>query len=213
MVLEPMRARARDLMQRTGRVFWRGSSDVRRVALTFDDGPDDLTRRFLDVLDRHGVPGTFFIMGDMTERRRGAIAEYIRRGHQVGAHGYDHKRLTTLTVRQIVEQFERTERAIGPVPQGRMWVRPPYGAMNAIVLGTLLARGYTVGMWSFDSGDYMSPTADEIVARCDPDRMQPGEVILFHEGYQRTVDALPTVIERLQAAGYELVTMADLVAT
>ncbi len=211
--IEVVKARVRDLVQRaSGRMYWRGSVDRRRVALTFDDGPDDLTEAYLDVLDRHGVPATFFVMGDLTEARRSTILEYLRRGHQVGSHGYDHTRMTTLSPRALLDQLDRTAAVIGPVPQGRLWVRPPYGAVNPTVLAAMLARGYTIGMWSLDSHDFEG-SVDEIVARCAPERVAPGDVLLFHEGYASTLAALPRIIDGLHGAGYELVTMADLVAT
>lgn len=195
------------------RIVWRGPSDVRRVALTFDDGPDERTPRYLDVLDRYGVAATFFVMGDYTEERPDAIAEYLRRGHQVGLHGYDHHKFTTLSVRALREQLRRTEAAIGPVPQGRLWVRPPYGAIGPLEAAVIVARGHVIGMWSLDSKDYDEAPAADIAARCAPDVVQPGDVILFHEGHDWTLAALPMVIERLLGAGFELVTMADLVAT
>jgi peptidoglycan/xylan/chitin deacetylase (PgdA/CDA1 family) len=195
------------------RAVWRGPSDVKRVALTFDDGPDERTPRYLEVLDRYDVRATFYVMGDLTEARPDAIAEYLRRGHQVGSHGYDHQKFTTLSTRALREQLRRTERAIGPVPQGRMWVRPPYGAMGPLDAAVMLALGHVIGMWSVDSRDYDPAPAEEIAARCAPDVVKPGDVLLFHEGHDWTLEALPMVIEGLLGAGYELVTMADLVAT
>jgi peptidoglycan/xylan/chitin deacetylase (PgdA/CDA1 family) len=210
---ELVKARMRDLLQRrSGRVYWRGPGDVRRVALTFDDGPQDLTDAYLAVLDRHGAAATFFVMGDLTEARPRAIREYLRRGHQVGGHGYDHTRMTRLSTRELIGQLERTERAIGPVPQGRLWVRPPYGALSPTVVATMLVRGYRIGMWSLDSHDF-ELDADGVVGRCAPERVVPGDVLLLHEGYAHTLEALPRIIQNLQGAGYELVTMADLVAT
>jgi peptidoglycan/xylan/chitin deacetylase (PgdA/CDA1 family) len=196
-----------------GRMVWRGPTTAKRVALTFDDGPDELTPAYLDVLDRYGVPATFFVMGDYTEGRPGAIAEYLRRGHQVGSHGYDHQRFDKLSARAVREQLARTERIIGPVPTGRLWVRPPYGAMGPVDLATMLGRGHVVAMWSVDSKDYDEAPPAEIAARCTPGAgVGPGDVLLFHEGHAWTLAAIPLVIEGLQAAGYELVTMADLVA-
>ena len=123
------------------RIVWRGPSDVKRVALTFDDGPDDRTPRDLDVLERYGVAATFFVMGDLSEARPGAIAEYLRRGHQVGSHGYDHKRFTQISPLELRRQIVKTAAAIGPVPQGRMWIRPPYGAMGPFEAAMMLAMG------------------------------------------------------------------------
>jgi peptidoglycan/xylan/chitin deacetylase (PgdA/CDA1 family) len=207
--------RTQDLVQRAvpaGRLIYRGPDGARRVALTFDDGPDPLTPGYLEVLDRYGVPGTFFVMGDLCEVRPEAVGEYRRRGHQIGGHGYDHTRFTSLSWRELEDQLARTTAKIGPVPEGRLWVRPPYGQFDARALAKMWARGHVVAMWSLDSRDYGNPAADEIAARCAPDRVSPGEVLLFHEGHQHTIDALPVIIERLLADGYELVTMADLVA-
>ncbi|MBE7451206.1 MAG: polysaccharide deacetylase family protein [Kofleriaceae bacterium] len=195
------------------RVVWHGPRDRKRVALTFDDGPDELTPRYLDLLDRLGVPATFFLMGDLSEQRPAARAEYLRRGHQLGGHGYDHRRLTALGRGELREQLTRTARALGPVPQGRLWVRPPYGAMGPRELVAMLAAGHVVAMWSFDSHDHEARTPEQIVARCAPEHVSPGDVLLFHESQEVTLAALPRVVEGLRAAGYELVTMADLVAT
>lgn len=204
-----------DALQRVpgGRMVWRGPAGVRRVALTFDDGPCELTPAYLDVLERYGVAATFFLMGDLTEAQPGAVAEYLRRGHQVGSHGYDHQKFTSLSTRGVLAQLTRTARVIGPVPQGRLWVRPPYGAVRPRDVAAILATGHVMGMWSVDSKDYDPSTPEELAGRCSVEHVGPGDVVLFHEGMQWTLAALPAVIEGLQGAGYELVTMADLVAT
>jgi peptidoglycan/xylan/chitin deacetylase (PgdA/CDA1 family) len=205
--------RALDRAPGERRAVWCGPREVRRVALTFDDGPDELTPRYLEVLDRYGVPATFFVMGDLTEARPGAIAEYLRRGHQVGSHGYDHQRFTEMSPLELRRQIVKTAAIIGRVPQGRMWIRPPYGAMSPFTAAMMLALDHTIGMWSIDSKDYDNPAPpSEIAARCAPALVKPGDVLLFHEGQEWTLEALPTVIEGLLADGYEFVTMADLVA-
>src|SRR3954468_1741088 len=90
----------------------RGPSTTGRVALTFDDGPDALTPRYLDLLDDLGVPATFFVLGEFASRRPDMIREYLRRGHQVAGHGYDHTRFTKLSRRQLIDQCQRTDQAI-----------------------------------------------------------------------------------------------------
>ncbi|MBZ0238689.1 MAG: polysaccharide deacetylase family protein [Deltaproteobacteria bacterium] len=213
--LAQLRRTMEDALQRLPgeRIVWRGPASVKRVALTFDDGPDERTPRYLELLERYGVAATFFVMGDLTEARRDAINEYLRRGHQVGSHGHDHQRFTSLSVRALRDQLARAEAAIGPVPQGRLWVRPPYGAMGPREAAMMLARGHVIGMWSLDSKDYEEAPPEAIAERCAPGVVQPGDVLLFHEGNDWTLAALPLVIERLLGDGFELVTMADLVAT
>lgn len=195
-----------------GRLLWRGPATVRRVALTFDDGPDEMTPAYLDVLDDLAVPATFFIVGDGAEQRPEMVREYIRRGHQVAAHGYNHRRFPDLSWRELDDQLARSAAAIGPQPVGRPWVRPPYGAMDARVMAQVIARGWTIALWSLDSHDYEAPDAEGIVARCVPSAVRPGDVLLFHENQQTTLDALPRIVEGLKGAGYECVTMADLFA-
>ncbi len=212
--LETLRKRANDAVWSVlpaSRVVRRGPPDVRRIALTFDDGPDELTGRYLDLLDAYDVPATFFIMGDLTGERPGAVREYLRRGHQIAGHGWDHQAFTALGARALRDQLARTAAVLGPTLSGRAWVRPPYGKLSPASLAVLLQQGYTVGLWSFDSLDHDVTDVDALVARCAPAAISPGEVLLFHEGQEHTLAALPRIIDGLLADGYELVTMADLV--
>jgi peptidoglycan/xylan/chitin deacetylase (PgdA/CDA1 family) len=192
------------------RMVRRGPAETRRVAITFDDGPDHLTERYLDLLDELQVPATFFVLGKHCERHPALAREYVRRGHQIASHGWDHQRFPALTWNALRDQLERTDAVLGPQPTSRPWVRPPYGKVDARVLGQLLAHGAMIALWSLDSHDYEVRDPDELVARCAPDKVAPGEVILLHEGQEWTLDALPRIVEGLRGAGYSMVTMADL---
>jgi peptidoglycan-N-acetylglucosamine deacetylase len=190
----------------------RGPTTSRRVALTFDDGPDEHTERYLDLLDDLGVPATFFLCGERIDANPELGREYVRRGHQTAGHGYDHTRFTALDRRALLDQCMRTDRALGGRLTGRPWVRPPHGALDARSCATLLAAGYTIAMWSLDARDYDDRDPASIAARCAPDRVRAGDVLLFHEGQQWTLDAIPRIVGALHAAGYECVTMHDLFA-
>jgi peptidoglycan/xylan/chitin deacetylase (PgdA/CDA1 family) len=190
----------------------RGPTTSKRVAITFDDGPDEYTERYLDVLDDLGVPATFFLIGEAAEQHPELVREYMRRGHQLASHGYDHTRFSKLSRRELLAQCERTETALNGQFSGRPWVRPPHGALDATSIVTLLAGGYTVAMWSFDACDYSDKDPASLVERCRPEHITSGEVLLFHEGQQWTLDALPRIVTGLHAAGYECVTMHDLFA-
>jgi peptidoglycan-N-acetylglucosamine deacetylase len=190
----------------------KGPVASKRVALTFDDGPDSLTHRYLEVLDDLGVPATFFVCGNRAEQHPELIREYIRRGHQIAGHGYDHTRFTKLRRRELLEQLHKTDAAIGGQSSGRPWVRPPHGSLDAASLIALRTAGYVVAMWSVDSCDYVDKEPNSLADRCGPKIVGAGDVILFHEGQEWTLDALPQIVAGLQASGLECVTMHDLFA-
>lgn len=213
MTMSSVRARIKNaVFDRVPGVLRRGPATARRVALTFDDGPDDLTPRYLDLLDELGVPATFFDLGAAAAARPGAIREVVRRGHQLASHGWDHQRFTKLGRRGMLAQCADTERALGGQVSGRAWVRPPHGSLDATTLVSLLAAGYTVAMWSLDSLDHSDKDPASLTARCTGANVAPGEVLLFHEGQEWTLAALPRIVKALQDDGYELVTMHDLFA-
>ncbi len=192
-----------------GRIVWHGPRTTRRVAITFDDGPGDLTAEYLALLSELDVAATFFVMGSYVEQQPDALRAYVRGGHQVAGHGYYHERFTRLGVRALRAELARMDAAIGPLPWGK-WVRPPHGSIGARDAGVMLGLGYTVAMWSFDSRDYDGADTATLIERCAPANLAPGDVLLFHEASAPTLAALPTIVARLRAAGYELVTMADL---
>ena len=190
----------------------KGPTTTKRVALTFDDGPDSLTHRYLELLDDLGVPATFFVCGNGAAQHPELIRDYLRRGHQIAGHGYDHTRFPRLTRRALLDQLERTEHAIGGQVSGRPWVRPPHGALDAKSLISARAAGYVVALWSVDAQDYTDKDPASIAERCGPKHVGAGDVILFHEGQEWTLAALPRIVTSLQASGLECVTMHDLFA-
>ena len=190
----------------------RGPLTSKRIALTFDDGPDHLTPEYLELLDDLGVPATFFVTGARAQQHPELIREYLRRGHQVANHGYDHTAFTKLSRKNLLEQLQRTEDAIGGQVTGRPWVRPPHGKVDASSLLALRSHGAIVALWSVDSGDHADRDPGRIAERCSPAIVSGGDVLLFHEGQRWTLDALPRIVSALLASGLECVTMHDLFA-
>jgi peptidoglycan/xylan/chitin deacetylase (PgdA/CDA1 family) len=200
------------VMDRLPGVLRRGPTTVKRVALTFDDGPDEMTPRLLELLDDLGVPATFFLCGVKAAQYPDMIREYLRRGHQIANHGYDHTRFTKLSRKVLLDQLARTETALGGQATGKLWVRPPHGVFDATTLLALRTAGYVVGMWSIDSLDHTEKDPAKLAETCGPSNVGPGDVILFHEGQTWTNDALPRIIASIHASGLECVTMHDLFA-
>ncbi len=192
-------------------VVWHGPSDRRRVALSFDDGPTDLTRAYLDVLEKFGAQGTFFLVGGLCAARPQLVAEIDARGHGLGNHGYSHRAFNRFSRGELVaNEIERTDALLPPRARRQRYVRPPFGTLS---LGALLAcgrAGFKTVLWSCDSGDWSTRCPDDVVHRVDASTLRPGAIVLLHDGQSWTLQALPRVLGELRELGYELVTVARL---
>jgi peptidoglycan-N-acetylglucosamine deacetylase len=183
----------------------------KRIALTFDDGPDRMTVRYLDILARLGVRATFFLVGENVARAPDLASEYLRRGHEVGGHGWSHEPFSTMTNERLAEELERTDALLPSPPSGaRRLVRPPRGELSLRALVRIAAAGYTTVMWSVDSDDSRTRDPRAIERRMAPGNVLPGDIVLLHELQPWTLDALPSVIGALRARGLEPVTVSEL---
>jgi peptidoglycan/xylan/chitin deacetylase (PgdA/CDA1 family) len=192
-------------------LFANGRREVsrRRIALTFDDGPDTMSARYLDVLARLGVRATFFLVGENAARAPGTVREYVRRGHDVAGHGWSHASFAGMSRERLADEMSRTAAALPPA-RGRPMVRPPRGRLSIASLYRLAAAGYTTVLWSVDSDDCRTRDAGVVERRLAPERLSPGDVVLLHEQQSWTLEALPVVVHALRSAGWELVTVREL---
>jgi peptidoglycan/xylan/chitin deacetylase (PgdA/CDA1 family) len=181
-----------------------------RVGITFDDGPDPMTPRYLDVLDACGVPATFFVVGEFAEKRHDLVLEMVRRGHEVCGHGYTHTPFPDLTPFRLEDELKRTADVLPAARTPRPLVRPPRGAFTMKSLALTVAAGFTTALWSLDSDDCRSKDPAELEARMAPGNMRDGEIVLLHENQDWTLRVLPNVVKRLKDAGFEFATMSDL---
>lgn len=212
-----LRARSHALRELATRVLPRsvfyahGSRQAwrKRVALTFDDGPDPMTRAYLDVLRDLDVRATFFLVGEQAARHPSAPLEYLEQGHDVGGHGWTHEAFTPMSSARLGEELARMA-AVLPPRAGRPLVRPPRGLLSPRSLLRLASAGYVTVLWSLDSDDCRTREPRVIERRLDPTNVSPGEVVLLHEMQPWTLKALPTVVRSLRDAGYELVTIGEL---
>ena len=188
----------------------RGAGSARRVALTFDDGPDQMTDAYLDVLDRFGARATFFVVGEACVARRDALLRMVARGHEVAGHGFTHDPFTRMTADGLRGELRRTAALLPPIAAGRPLVRPPTGATSLRSLALTARAGYTTVLWSRDSDDCRTMSADLVAARLAPAALTPGDIVLLHEGQTWTLAALPRILEGLAAAGWHAVTVSEI---
>jgi len=190
----------------------RGSTAPRRrlVALTFDDGPGEMTPRYLDLLAELDARATFFVVGENVARAPDRVLAYVQRGHEVAGHGFTHTPFPLLGPAALIEELTRTADLLPPCVSRRPFVRPPQGRVTPRSLARVALAGYVTVLWSLDSDDCRTRDVSAIVARVANGRVAPGEIILFHEQQAWTLDALPPIVEGLRRAGFALVTVGEL---
>jgi peptidoglycan/xylan/chitin deacetylase (PgdA/CDA1 family) len=190
-----------------------GSERARVVALTFDDGPGPYTPKVLDVLERFHVHATFFEIGEMLRYFSASTLRELRDGDVIGDHTETHPEMARLSAHQqreeLFEQIARIELLGGPRP---VLFRPPYGSYDATTMRELHRLHLLMVLWSVDTEDYLQPGVSAIVQRALAGA-HPGAIILMHDAggtRTQTIEALPTIIRRLRARGYRLVTVPQL---
>jgi peptidoglycan/xylan/chitin deacetylase (PgdA/CDA1 family) len=189
-----------------------GPRNKRRIALTFDDGPTELTPAYLEVLDHYRVKGTFFLVGQACERWPAEALQIARRGHALGGHGYTHRTFPTLESRTLLDELRRTHELLPGESRGRRWLRPPYGAMTPRSLFECARAGFSTVLWSYDSGDSWTTAPEALIGSFVAQPPRSGDIVLLHEDQPHTLKALPDLLERLLESDYELVTVPELVA-
>ncbi len=190
------------------------------VALTFDDGPSEAngdTDAVLAVLEQYNAKATFFMLGSRAEQNPDVAKRVANAGHQVASHSYSHDAehfLNSGNADDVREQVEKArtaiESAVGYAPS---YIRPPGGNIDVkgIEAAGTLADGY-IG-WTVDPHDYELPGADAI-AESILNQVSPGSIVLLHDGggdRTQTIEAIKTVIPKLQSEGYTFVTIDELV--
>lgn len=177
------------------------------VALTFDDGPDaGVTPRILDILHEKQVPATFFVLGSKMRNLPEIVQRAEREGHEVESHSLWHGNLSTFSREAVFDDYEQSKAVFNEVlGHDFKMLRPPYGAVNAYV------RELPVPLmtWSVDTEDWKSKDAGSILWRVQNDTFD-GAVILMHDVYDTTAEAVGPVIDDLRSKGYEFVTVVRL---
>ena len=200
-----------------GDSFWRGSRERRSIALTFDDGPSESTPRILEILDRHGVPATFFQCGANVERLPAIARAVAQAGHEIGNHTYSHPYFFLRSPAAIEAELRRTQQAIqmhaGATPA---WFRAPFGARWFGVGAAQKRLGLRGVMWTVIGYDW-SLAADAVVTRIAA-RVSNGAILCLHDGRElqgspdigATVDAVRRLVPLLLDQGYKFETVSRL---
>lgn len=176
------------------------------MALTFDDGPSIHTEGLLDLLKENNVLATFFVLGRSAKIQPDTIRRIIADGHVIGNHTWDHKNLTTLSPEAVQKQISDTDNLIKEIADYEInLLRPPYGAYNKSLQKII---NKAIVLWSIDPEDWKDKDVKIVTERMS--KAEAGSIILAHDIYPSTIEAIPLVIENLKNKGLHFVTINEL---
>jgi peptidoglycan-N-acetylglucosamine deacetylase len=218
-----------------GPTVW-GTNSPRKLAITFDDGPNPkITPELLKLFERHEARVTFFMVGRFAHECPELVREIVVRGHAIGNHTATHASLFWSTPAQIGEQMRRCNEVIGTITgMTPRWFRPPWGIRNPWVVPVAMAMGMRTALWTLLPGDWRVKPTSWLIQRIEPiaKRAQSsrasgnnshaghGDVLCLHDGDYRflnadrraTVEALQYWLPRWRDLGLEFVTIDEAVS-
>ncbi len=196
-------------------IILNGTSGKKRVALTFDDGPDaKITPKILDCLIKNNVKATFFFQGGNIKNNEAVVKKAYNNGMQIAGHSYSHPQFTKTDSSKIQEEMKKTndlfKKTINKTPA---YFRPPYGDIDENTLKLL--SDYKIIIWSVDPMDWAAKAKAADIANYVINNVQPDDIVLMHSssGRNETLKALPLIIQGLKDKGYSFSTVSDIVGT
>ncbi|MBU5478212.1 polysaccharide deacetylase family protein [Eubacterium sp. MSJ-13] len=181
--------------------------DKPMIALSFDDGPyTPVTGKILKVLKKYDSRATFFVVGNRVNTYSKVLKESYDMGNQIASHTFDHEDLSKMTKKQLSAEMTKTNKALQSVIGCHAsLIRPPYGNIS-----DLMRKNIKIPMiyWSIDTDDWKWRNAAKVLAECK--NVQDGDIILMHDLYSSTADAVKKLVPRLKKKGYQLVTIDEM---
>lgn len=177
------------------------------AALTYDDGPSELTAELLTTLQQKRALASFFVIGPKASAAPDLVRRMSELGHDIGSHTMTHPELTKLKVPEAVAQVKDAAAIIAGITGKPVTTfRPPFGAVNDSILA---ATNMPAVLWSVDTNDWRRPGQDALVERSVP-VLRPGGIVLFHDTHPDSVAVAGRVIDGLRDRGFTLATVSQL---
>lgn len=192
------------------------STEDKKIALTFDDGPHPVkTEMILNVLRKYNVKGTFFTIGQNAERYPEVLQKVMAEGHEIANHTYDHKSIYKLNESELQLSVRKCSKIIYEITgEEPKLFRPPEGFMNDNIARFMDSEGYNVILWKIDTYDWKGRSSEDIYQTVTT-KINCGDIILMHDYIWRkshTPEALDIIIPKLLSEGYEFFTVSELIA-
>ena len=199
-------------------IIKKGNENEKVIALTFDDGPDEVfTPQVLDILKKYDVKATFFLIGEKVPYNKKIVKREKEEGHEIGNHTFTHINASKKTYEEIEEEITKTQEAIKDVTgEYPTLFRPPYRALSRDLCKIVKEKNMNIVLWSnIDVRDWSNPGVNNMVNTIES-KVENGNIIILHDyntvrnNKSQTIQALEIVIPKLKEEGYKFVTISEL---
>ncbi len=194
-------------------VICSGNTAEKKIALSFDDGPDPVTTaQVLDILATEKVPAAFFCIGHKLEAQAALLQRADREGHIIGNHSYSHRTAFGFSgTATVKEELTRVNDMLEKITGRRhLFFRPPFGVTNPNIARAVRQTGMKAIGWNVRSLDTVAQNGEKLLANV-LGSLKPGAIVLFHDTMPLTVDILPHFIESARNLGYDFVRLDELI--
>ncbi|MDR1391631.1 MAG: polysaccharide deacetylase family protein [Clostridiales bacterium] len=186
-------------------------TNEKNISFSFDAawGNED-TDKILKIFDKYGLKTTFFVVGGWVEKYPDSVKSLFNAGHEVMNHSDTHPHMTDLSADSVKKEIEKCDEKIYKATNIKPHLfRAPYGEYDDEVIRASREIGYQAIQWDVDSLDWKDLSSKEIYDRV-VSKVKPGSIVLFHNGAKHTAESLPSIIEKLQSDGYEIIPVSKL---
>lgn len=184
---------------------------TKEIALTFDDGPHEMTGKVLDLLEQFNAKATFFCIGKQIEKKPEIFKRIIADGHLAGNHSYSHVgNFGFFSSQKVADEIGKTTKLVHQLTGLKMkFFRPPFGVTNPMIAKAVSVTKYDVIGWNIRSLDTVYESEDTIFERVKS-KVKPGGIILLHDTSQKSVNVLERLLLFLKSENYSIVSVDEL---
>lgn len=182
-------------------------SDKKYIAFTFDDGPSKYTEELLKTLKLNNSSATFFMLGNRMRYNEDIVLSVYNSSSEIGTHTYSHKRLTELSEDELYNEVNSSQIVYNNITKDNIkYLRPPYGSYN----DKIKKLGYNIVLWNIDTKDWLVKDSKKIYNSVI-NNASDGSVVLMHDIYPETIEAVKMLIPALNEMNYEVVSISNLI--
>lgn len=186
---------------------------AKKVALSFDAawGNED-TEELIAILGKYKIKATFFVVGSWVDKYPESVKQLSDAGHDIENHSNSHPHMPQLSVAKMTEELKACNDKISAVTGKQpILFRAPYGDYNNSMLQTVTSMGMYTIQWDVDSRDWKEEYTTDMIVKGVTENVKSGSIVLFHNAAVNTPEALPIIIEKLIAEGYQFCLIRDLI--